>query len=74
MRSLTGLLAGSLPGTELAGARLDTCPLASPGPTVCRRVVDYPRRASGNNIYSSSSSSLSMPRPGSLPGLDLRPA
>ena len=68
MRSLTGLLTGA----EAAGARLDTCPLASTGPTVCRRVVDYPRRASGNNIYSSSS--LSMPRPGSLPGLDLRPA
>ena len=69
MRSLTEAHRSA----ELAGARLDTCPLASPGPTVCRRVVDYPRRASGNNIYSSSSS-LSMPRPGSLPGLDLRPA
>ena len=58
---------------DVAGARVDTCPLASPGPRVCRRVVDYPRKASGNNIYSSSSSQ-SMPRPGSLPGLDLRPA
>ena len=38
------------PGTEAAGKRLDTCPLASPGPTVYIRVVDYPRRASGN-IY-----------------------
>ena len=38
------------PGTEPAAGRCETRLTPSPGPTRYRRRVDYPRKASGNNI------------------------
>ena len=38
------------PGNNSAGARPETSPSSSPGPSLCRRRVDYPRRASGNIV------------------------
>ena len=55
-QNLGASTASGQPGGQSAGlasGRLDTWPLASPGPTVCRRVVDYSRRASGNKLINS---------------------
>ena len=45
-----GLPAVCPAGNELAGVRPETSPSSSPGPSLCRRRVDYPRRASGNIV------------------------